>query len=160
MIHMKLFFLSLIIKSKLFVTSIDCQVAIPDFIGKVHNHFPKSPLIAIAAKHKWIIPIITKIITLANGPMYFTDTNKTLKAGYTGPTTKICQSTRASVQQDELEAIEGNGNPHQCSCLESPRDGGAWWAAIYGVAQSWTRLEQLSSSSSYLITGCFYSFKY
>ena len=34
---------------------------------------------------------------------------------------------------------EGNGNPLQCSCLENPRDGGAWWAAVYGVAQSWTR---------------------
>ena len=43
---------------------------------------------------------------------------------------------------------EGNGNPLQCSCLENPRDGGAWWAAIYGVAQSQTRLKQLSSSSS------------
>ena len=42
----------------------------------------------------------------------------------------------------------GNGNPLQCSCLENPRDRGAWWAAIYGVAQSWTRLKQLSSSSS------------
>ena len=43
---------------------------------------------------------------------------------------------------------EGNGNPLQCSCLENPRDGGAWWAAVYGVAQSRTRLKQLSSSSS------------
>ena len=43
---------------------------------------------------------------------------------------------------------EGNGKPLQCSCLENPRDGGAWWAAIYGVAQSWTRLKRLSSSSS------------
>ena len=42
---------------------------------------------------------------------------------------------------------EGNGNPLQCSCLENPRDGGAWWAAVYGVAQSQTRLKQLSSSS-------------
>ena len=41
---------------------------------------------------------------------------------------------------------EGNGNPLQCSCLENPRDGGAWWAAIYGVAQSWTRLMWLGSS--------------
>ena len=41
---------------------------------------------------------------------------------------------------------EGNGNPLQCSCLEDPRDGGAWWAAIYGVAQSWTWLNRLSSS--------------
>ena len=36
---------------------------------------------------------------------------------------------------------EGTGNPLQCSCLENPRDGGAWWAAVYGVAQSWTRLK-------------------
>ena len=43
---------------------------------------------------------------------------------------------------------EGNGNPLQCSCLENPRDGGAWWAAVYGVAQSWTRLKRLSSSRS------------
>ena len=43
---------------------------------------------------------------------------------------------------------EGNGKPFQCSCLENPRDGGAWWAAIYGVAQSGTRLKRLSSSSS------------
>ena len=43
---------------------------------------------------------------------------------------------------------EGNGNPLQRSCLENPRDGGAWWAAVYGVAQSPTRLKRLSSSSS------------
>ena len=42
---------------------------------------------------------------------------------------------------------EGHGNPLQCSCLENSRDGGAWWAAIYGFAQSWTRLKRLSSSS-------------
>ena len=42
----------------------------------------------------------------------------------------------------------GNGNPLQCSCLENPMDRGAWWAAVYGVAQSWTRLKRLSSSSS------------
>ena len=43
---------------------------------------------------------------------------------------------------------EGNGNPLQCSCLENPRDGGAWWGAVYGVAQNQTWLKQLSSSSS------------
>ena len=51
---------------------------------------------------------------------------------------------------------EGNGNPLQCSCLENPRDGGARWAAVYRVAQSWTRLKQCSSSRvilSYLIWG-------
>ena len=53
---------------------------------------------------------------------------------------------------------EGNGNSLQCSCLENPRDGEAWWAAAYWVTQSWTRLKRLSSSSSsssginYLIT--------
>ena len=48
-----------------------------------------------------------------------------------------------------LSRIGGrNGNPLQCSCLEKPRNGGAWWAAIYGVTQSRTRLKQLSSSSS------------
>ena len=43
---------------------------------------------------------------------------------------------------------EGNGNPLQCSCLENPMDGGAWWAAVYGLPQSRTRLKWLSSSSS------------
>ena len=48
---------------------------------------------------------------------------------------------------------EGNGNPLQCSCLENPRDGGAWWAAVCGVVQSWIRLKWLSSSS---ISPCAY----
>ena len=43
---------------------------------------------------------------------------------------------------------EGNGNPLQCSCLEHPRDGGAWWAAVLGVAQSQTRLKRLGGGSS------------
>ena len=58
---------------------------------------------------------------------------------------------------------EGNGNPLQCSCLENPRDGGTWWAAVYEVAQSRTRLKRLSSSSSWhmgclslLMLNCFY----
>ena len=46
---------------------------------------------------------------------------------------------------------EGNGNPLQCSCLENPRDREAWWAAIYGVVWSRTRLKRLSSSSSRLL---------
>ena len=45
---------------------------------------------------------------------------------------------------------EGNGNPLQCSCLENPRDGGAWWAAVQGVAQSRTRLKRLSSTQHWL----------
>ena len=63
-----------------------------------------------------------------------------------------------SLQSDTIERLyfhfslscigEGSGNPLQCSCLENPWDGGAWWAAVYGVAESRTRLKQLSSSSS------------
>ena len=53
---------------------------------------------------------------------------------------------------------EGNGNPLQCSCLENPRDGRAWWAAICGVAQSRTRLKWLSSSSSGYIVSFLKSF--
>ena len=48
----------------------------------------------------------------------------------------------------------GNGNPLQCSCLENPRDWGAWWAAVYGVARSRTRLKRLSSSSSRNAQAC------
>ena len=66
-----------------------------------------------------------------------------------------------SLQSDTTERLhfhfslsrigEGNGNPLQCSCLENPRDGGAWWASVYGVAQSRTRLKQLSSNSISLL---------
>ena len=48
-------------------------------------------------------------------------------------------------------AGEENGNPLQCSCLENPRDGGAWWAVVSGVTQSQTRLKRLSSSSSSML---------
>ena len=61
----------------------------------------------------------------------------------------------------EISCIgEGNGNPLQCSCLENPRDGGAWWAAVYGVAQSRTRLKQLSSNSSMVLGSVLISFFY
>ena len=53
---------------------------------------------------------------------------------------------------------EGNGNPLRCSCLENPRDRAASWAAVYGVAQSWTQLKQLSSSSSSRLDSDFSNF--
>ena len=56
--------------------------------------------------------------------------NPPANAGNTGDAGLISELGRS--------AGEGNGNPLQCSCLENPRDGGAWWAAIYGVAQSRT----------------------
>ena len=58
------------------------------------------------------------------------------------------QSGTTSLSLFTLCIGKGNGNPLWCSCLENPRDGGAWWAAVYGVAESRTRLKQLSSSSS------------
>ena len=64
----------------------------------------------------------------------------------------LLPSTFPSISIFSKESIlcirEGNGNPLQCSCLENPRDRGAWWAAVYGVTQSWTWLKRLSSSSS------------
>ena len=50
-----------------------------------------------------------------------------------------------------FHALEKEMATHSCSCLENPRDGGAWWTAVYGVVQSWTRLKRLSSSSSIYI---------
>ena len=44
---------------------------------------------------------------------------------------------------------EGNGTPLQCSCLENPRDGGAWWAAVHGVAKSWARLSDFTFTSHF-----------
>ena len=60
------------------------------------------------------------------------------------------QSMRSlRVKQDWATSLSlSNGNPLQCSCLENPRDQGAWWAAVSGVGQSSTRLKRLSSSSS------------
>ena len=55
---------------------------------------------------------------------------------------------------------EGNGHPLQYSCLENPRDGGAWWAAIYGVTQSRTQLKRLSSSSRITISSLLYFEKF
>ena len=63
---------------------------------------------------------------------------------------------RKKMREDGWEALrdcqqlqgEGNGNPLQYSCLENPRDRGAWWATVCGVAQSWTRLKRLSSSAA------------
>ena len=48
---------------------------------------------------------------------------------------------------------EGNGNPLQCSCLENPMDGGAWWAAVHGVAKSWTRLSDFTFTFHFRASG-------
>ena len=68
----------------------------------------------------------------------------------------VCVSTTAvggllfTVKEGQIISAlgDGNGSPLRCSCLENPRDRGAWWAGVYGVAQSQTRVKRLSSSSS------------
>ena len=83
-----------------------------------------------------------------------------------GQKSLVCCSPWGRKESDTTERLhfhfslscigEGNGNPLQNSCLENPRDGGAWWAAVYGVAQSWTRLKRLSGSSKPLWLVKFY----
>ena len=83
-------------------------------------------------KKNWIFFIFIFCKYLLKGPV---------KVAYFDPLTVV------SMYSHHPLIGEGNGNPLQCSCLENPRDGEAWWAAVYGVAQSWTRLKRLSSSS-------------
>ena len=59
-------------------------------------------------------------------------------------------SMKGEINNNTIIVGEENGNPLQRSCLENPSDGGAWWAAVYGVAQSRTRLKRLSSSSFFV----------
>ena len=82
-------------------------------------------------------------VQYATGDEQRTIANSSRKREAAGPKRKLCSVVYVSG--------EGNGNPLQCSCLENPRDRGAWWIAIYGVAQSRTRLKQLSSSSSSML---------
>ena len=64
------------------------------------------------------------------------------------------QETTVRIGHGTTDWFSIGKGPLQYSCLENPRDRGAWWAAIYGVTQSWTRLKRLSSSSSVLIPAC------
>ena len=64
---------------------------------------------------------------------------------------RICFLLFPLIRSPSCVGIEGNGNPLQCSCLENPRAGGAWWAAVYRVAQSRTQLTWLSSSSNLVL---------
>ena len=70
-----------------------------------------------------------------------------IKAIYDKPTANIILNGE-KLKASPLKSGEGNGNPLQYSCLENPRDRGAWWAAIYGVTQSQRQLKKLSNSSS------------
>jgi hypothetical protein len=73
-------------------------------------------------------------------------TNSRILAWEISWTRRLLDETTAYFKKDFLtnKCIKinvGNGNPLQGSCLENPRDGGAWWASVYGVAQSWTQLK-------------------
>ena len=69
------------------------------------------------------------------------------RMGKTRDLFKKIRNTKGTFHAKMGSIEEGNGNSLQYSCLENPRDGRAWWAAVCGVAQNWTRLKQLSSSS-------------
>ena len=71
-------------------------------------------------------------------------------AGFTMKISPHPKCPKNSIFNYNLYSSDGdvNGNSVQCSCLENPRDGRPWWAAVYGVTHSWTRLKQLGSSSS------------
>ena len=79
-----------------------------------------------------------------------------LQAEETDSTKVLRQNHGRQIRVIEASIGEGNGNPLQCSCLENPRDGGAWWAAVSGVAQSRTRLKRLSRMplTVWIITNC------
>ena len=92
-----------------------------------------------------------RITTLGEGFYSLSENQKILPCHFTEPPwgRKESDTTeRLHFHFSLLHIGEGNGNPLQCSCLENPRDGGAWWAADYGVAQSRTRLKWLSNNSS------------
>ena len=88
-------------------------------------------------------------------PEYGVDSLSLLPGKSHGRRSLVGCSPRGRQESDTTERLhfhfslscigEGNGNPPQCSCLENPRDGGAWWAAVYGVTQSHTQLKRLSS---------------
>ena len=110
------------------------SLAAVQFCSVSANSFPCSLVKAIAARSStlaWIIPWTGSLVGCSPWGREELDTTERLHFHFPLSCTG-----------------EGNGNPLQCSCLENPRDGGAWWAAVSGVAQSRTWLKRLSSSSS------------
>jgi len=93
--------------------------------------------------------IISSFLWLSSIPLYICTTSLSIPYLYLLPYWTLRPLSCLGYYNSALSCIgEGNGNPLQCSCLENPRGRGAWLAAVYGVAQSRTRLKQLSSSSS------------
>ena len=108
--------------------------------------------------HKLKVPVVYQYLSTITGRRQWHPTPVLLPGESHGRRSLVGCSPWGLEESDTTEWLpfhfsfscigEGNGNPLQCSCLDNPRDGGAWWAAIYGVTQSRTRLKWLSSSSS------------
>ena len=100
---------------------------------------------------------VTQSCPTLRDPMDCNPPGSSIHAIFPGKSTGVGCSPWGHNELDTTERIhfhfslscigEGNGNPLQCSCLEDPRYREAWWAAVYGVAQSQTRLKYISSSS-------------
>ena len=126
---------------------------------------PKTPAVEAWGRHHWAARKAPKISLTDVGVLLHVHTYKwqptpvLLPGESCGRRSLVVYSPRHHKKLDMTEWLyfhfslscigEGNGNPLQCSCLENPRDGGAWWAAIYGVAQSRTWLKRLSSIELY-----------
>ena len=110
--------------------------------------------------HTIVLYICVFISALQIGPSIWHPTPVLLPGKSHGQRSLVGCSPWGGLESDTVERLhfhfslscigEGNGNPLQCSCLENPRDGRAWWAAVYGVAQSQTQLKRLSSSIPFL----------
>ena len=131
------------------VTSIEYQ-------GQMMNYF-ELQLFSNPRPYPWREPVRQFTACLASSPEKATAPTPVLLTGKShGRRSLVGCSPWGLEESDTTEQLhfhfsfsytgEGNGNPLQCSCLENPRDGGAWWAAVYGVAQSRTQPKQLISS--------------
>lgn len=76
-----------------------------DFVGNIHPQFPQRPVLRFFTKHSWVKPEVTKAEPISSADTYFTDANKDLMAGYTGPSTKTWRPKTHSVQQAKLDAV-------------------------------------------------------
>ena len=116
---------------------------------------------SLEARHNWVTSF--SLFTFMHWRRKWQPTPVFLPGESQGQGTLVGGWLRGRTESDTTERLhfhfslsctgEGNGNPLQCSCLENPRDGEAWWAAISGVGQSRTRLKWLSSSSSIHVYG-------
>ena len=134
------------------------ESAVPSLVGELRSHMPYSAARKLIKKQKTNLYLIKPLLSHFSQRRQWHPTLVLVPGKFHGQRSLVGCSPWGHEESDTIERLhfhfslscigEGNGNPLQCSYLENPRDGGAWWAAVYGVAQSQTRLKQLSSSSS------------